>query len=259
MEVPMKRGARVIVAGIVLVLLAAAAFGQGLVWESKLVSNGREMVTQTYYVPKKLKTMSGAGGDFAIIRIDQEKLYNVNAKDSTYSVMTFDELEQMSKKMNAQMDQLQGQMKDMPEEQRKMMEKMLGDKMSGSKKEPKIDVVRTGEKKTISGFACSRYSVKRDGKEEISVWVTQDVKSYAAMKQDMLEQTKRMSAMTPSGFKGLIEAMQKIDGFPIETDMGTMMKTTVTKVTTKPLAASEFEVPAGFTQVENKRLKDMRD
>ncbi len=247
----MRSIARAIVGVTTMSLLAAAAFGQGMTWDSNIVSNGREMVTHTYYVPKKLKTVNDQEGDFNIIRLDQEKVYTVRAKEKTYSVMTFAEIEQMGKKMNAQMEQLQKQMKDMPEEQRKMMEKMLGGKTPGAQKEPKIEVIKTGEQKTINGFACRHYSVLRDGKEEISLWVTSDVKGFAAMKQDFMEQSRRMSAMTPGGFKGIVEAMQKVDGFPIETEMGDMMKTTVTKVDMKTVASSEFEVPAGFTRVEN--------
>jgi hypothetical protein len=154
------------------------------------------------------------------------------------------------------MDDLQKQMKDMPAEQRKMMEKMLGANMPGAKKDPKIEVIKTGEKKTIGGYACTRYSVKQDGKEELSLWVTPDVKSFASMRQDMLEQTKRMSAMVPGGMKGIAEAMQKVDGFPIVTEMGTIMKSTVTKIEMKTVAASEFEVPAGYTKIENKMLEE---
>ena len=251
----MKSAARAIVGVVTMSLLATVAFGQGMTWDSNIVSNGHEMVTHTYYVPKKLKTVNDQNGDFHIIRIDQDKVYTVHTKEKTYSVMTFAEIEQMGKQMNAQMEQLQKQMKDMPEEQRKMMEKMLGGKAPGAQKEPKIEVIKTGEQKSINGFACNRYSVISDGKEEISLWVTPDVKGFAAMKQDFMEQGKRMAAMTPGGFKGIVEAMQKVDGFPIETEMGTMMKTTVTKVEMKTVASSEFEVPAGFTKVENKKFE----
>jgi GLPGLI family protein len=251
----MKSAARAIVGVVTMSLLATVAFGQGMTWDSNIVSNGHEMVTHTYYVPKKLKTVNDQNGDFHIIRIDQDKVYTVHTKEKTYSVMTFAEIEQMGKQMNAQMEQLQKQMKDMPEEQRKMMEKMLGGNMPGAQKEPKIEVTKTGEQKSINGFACNRYIILRDGKEEISLWVTPDVKGFAGMKQDLMEQTRRMSGVTPSGFKGLVEAMQKVDGFPIETEMGTMMKTTVTKVDMKTVASSEFEVPAGFTKVENKILE----
>jgi len=251
----MKSIARVIGVVAIASLLSAAAFGQGMTWDTKTVSNGHEMVAHTYYVPKKLKTVTDQTGEFTIIRIDQEKIYNVKPQDKTYSVVTFAEVEQMGKKMSAQMDDLQKQMKDMPAEQRKMMEKMLGANMPGAKKDPKIEVIKTGEKKTISGYACTRYSVKQDGKEEVSLWVTPDVKSFASMRQDMLEQTKRMSAMVPGGMKGIAEAMQKVDGFPIVTEMGTIMKSTVTKIEMKTVAASEFEVPAGYTKVENKVLE----
>jgi len=70
-----------------------------------------------------------------------------------------------------------------------------------------------------------------------------------------MEQTKRMASMTPGGLKGIVEAMQKIDGFPIETDMGTMMTSTVTKVEMKTVGASEFEVPAGYTKVDSKLME----
>lgn len=248
----MKSIARVIGVVAIVLLFSAVGFSQGVVWDTKRVSNGHEFVTHTYYVPKKLKTVSDQGGEFTILRIDQEKIYNVKPKEKTYSVVTFDELEQMGKEMNSQMADLQKKMKDMPAEQRKMMEKMLGSNMPGANKESKVEVVKTGEKKTINGFACQRFSVKEDGKEVMSLWVTPEVKAFAAMKQDMMEQSKRMAAMTPGGLKGLSEAMQKIDGFPIETQMGDMMKSTVTKVEMKTVAESEFEVPAGYTKVENK-------
>jgi GLPGLI family protein len=248
----MKRIARVIGVVAIVSLLSAVAFGQGVVWDTKSVSNGHEIVTHTYYVSKKLKTVSDQGGEFTILRIDQQKIYNVKPKEKTFSVMTFDDLEQMGKQMNAQMAELQKKMKDMPADQRKMMEKMMGSNMPGANKEPKVEVIKTGEKKTINGFACQRYSVKQDGEEAVSLWVTPDVKAFAAMKQDMMEQSKRMAAMTPGGLKGLSEAMQKIDGFPIETEMGDLMKSTVTKVEMKTVADAEFEVPAGYTRVERK-------
>ena len=249
----MKSVARAIVLCASVTLPVALVFGQGMTWDSKITSNGHEMVTHTYYVPKKIKTVGDTSGDFTIIRIDQEKIYNVQTKDKTYSVMTFAELEQMGKQMNAQMEQVQKQMKDMPEEQRKMMEKMLGNKMPGAA-DAKIEVSNTGEKKTISGFSCTKFVVKRDGKEELTLWVTPDIKAFAAMRQDLTEQTKRMASMTPGGLKGIVEAMQKIEGFPIETEMGTMMTSTVTKVEMKTVGASEFEVPAGYTKVDSKLL-----
>jgi GLPGLI family protein len=252
----MKSIVRVFVVALVVSVLGAAAFGQGVVWQTKIVANGHEMTTHTCYLPKKLKTTNEGGDDFSIIRLDQEKIYNINGADKTYSVMTFAELEQMGKQMNARMDELQKQMKDMPEEQRKMMEKMMGSSMPGAKKDPKIEVIKTGEKKTINGFACSHYKVTQDGKEAISLWVTPDVKAYAAMKQDMAEQSKRMAALTPGGLKGLTEAMLKVDGFPIETEMGTLMKSTVLKIEAKSVSASEFEVPAGYKLVKNKMQEE---
>jgi GLPGLI family protein len=253
----MKNIVRLCVVALAVSMLAAVAFSQGVVWESKIVANGHEMTSTTSYLPKKLKNVGSTSKEYTIMRLDQEKLYNVNTEEKTYSVITFAELEEVSKKMNAKMDEAQEKMKSLPEEQRKMMEKMMGGALGG-KKDSKIDVKKTGEKKTISGFPCSRYSVTQDGKEVISLWVTPEVKAFAAMKQDMADQSKRMAALAPGGLKGLSEAMTKIDGFPIQTEMGSMVTTTVTKVETKAVNPSEFEVPAGFKQVSNKLQESLK-
>ena len=50
----------------------------------------------------------------------------------------------------------------------------------------------------------------------------------------------------------LLEAMKKIDGFPLETTMGAGVTMQVTKVEQRPIPESEFTVPAGYTKVPSK-------
>ena len=232
---------------VLMAVFVAAGYGQGMYWESTITipgQNQKEKLVKTFYLPKKLKTASEGESEYKIIRIDQEKMYSVNPVEKTYSEMTFAQIEASSKQAEQQVAKLQEQMKDMPAEQRKMMEKMLGANTPG-KTEPKYEVTKIGEKKVINGFTCTRYSMKQNEKEIASLWVTQDVKGFAAMRQDMMEQIRRMSML-----KGLAEAMSKLDGFLIEMDMTQGVKTLVTKVEQRAIAASEFEVPAGFTKVE---------
>jgi hypothetical protein len=232
---------------VLVAVVVAAGYGQGMYWESTVTIPGqdqKEKLMKTFYLPKKMKTTSEGENEYVIIRIDQEKLYSVNPADKTYSETTFAQIEAFSKQMDGQMAKLQEQMKDMPAEQRKMMEKMLGANAPG-KTETAYDVVRTGEKKVISGYACIRYSMKQNEKEIASLWVTQELTGFAAMRQDMIEQVRRMSVL-----KGLGEAMKKVDGFPIEMDMAQGVKTLVTKVEHRSIAASEFEIPQGYTKVE---------
>jgi hypothetical protein len=240
---------------LMMVLLAAvfvaAGYGQGMYWESTITipgQNQQEKLMKTFYLPKKMKTISEGENEYRIIRIDQEKVYSVNVAEKTYSEMTFAEIEASGKQTEQQMAKLKEQMNAMPAEQRKMMEKMLGANTPG-KTEATYKIVKTGEKKIVSGFACTRCSMMQNEKEIASLWVTQDVKGYAAMRQDMMEQIRRMSML-----KGLAEAMSTLDGFPIEMDMTQGVKTLVTKVEHRAIAASEFEIPAGFTKVEQSTI-----
>lgn len=232
---------------VLVAVFVAAGYGQGMYWESTITIPGqdqKEKLMKTFYLPKKMKTTSEGEIEYVIIRIDQEKLYSVKPAEKTYSEMTFAQIEAAGKQAEEQMAKLQEQMKSMPAEQRQMMEKMLGANMPG-KTGATYEVVKTGEKKVISGFACTHYTMKQNDKEIASLWTTQDVKGFAAMRQDMMEQIRRMSML-----KGLAEAMTKVDGFPIKMDMTQGVKTLVTKVEPRTIAASEFEVPAGFTKTE---------
>ncbi len=243
--------------------LAVGAFSQGLYWESK-TSGGplpNEQLSTMYYAPKMFKHVpTGEDREIMIVRLDKEIVYTVNPKDKTYSEMTFAELEkfvqQAMSKSDEKMAAFREKMKNMPEEQRKMMEKMMGDKMPGQAKEGSLDVKNAGEKKTIGGYSCTRYVVSREGKEQMEFWTTKDVKAFDSMRKDFEEYTKRMSAMNPMIGKGYFEAIRKIEGFPMETKMGDIVSD-VTKIEKRSIPASEFEVPAGYTKVKSKLEEQM--
>ncbi len=240
----------ILVIGLVAVF-AMTTFGQGMYWESATTIGGKEgktMMGKSYYAPKMMKVTQG-DEDFIIFRFDQQKLYTVKPDNKTYNVMTFAELESAGKRMSAEMAKLDEQMKNMPEEQRKMMEQMMGDRMPGKKKPHSYQVKKTGEKKMISGYACAKYVVTDNGKETMSLWVTPDVKGFAAMRADMMEQTRRMAEFNEAMGGGMVEAMAKIDGFPMAMDMSKQMSTVVTKLEQRSIPASEFEVPAGYKEV----------
>ncbi|HET6272967.1 MAG TPA: DUF4412 domain-containing protein, partial [Bacteroidota bacterium] len=59
--------------------------------------------------------------------------------------------------------------------------------------------------------------------------------------------------------KGLAEGMKKVDGFPIQTEMGQGITTLVTKVEKRSTPASEFTVPAGYKKVDSKMMEGMEE
>ena len=257
---------RRIVSVVVALFVAVIAHSQGVYWESATSGGAlgdRVISSQSYYMPHKFKTTTMDMGNVLIVRLDTKMIYQIDPNEKTYSETTFDEWEAqmkaMGQKMDAQMDDLRKKMEEMPEEQRKMMEQMMGAQMAGKKgKEAKLEVKKTGESKKIAGFGCTKYSVTSDGKETIALWTTKDLKGYDAMRKDMEEFTSRVVTSDLQGMKSYAEAIKKVDGFPMQTDMQGGMKVEVTKVERKDVAANEFEVPGGYTKVPPKTM-DKKD
>lgn len=235
-----------------LVLAAAGtAFGQGLYWESTTTvpqAGGKVTMGKNYAMPKMFKYDGDA--TILIIRMDREKIYTVNAEKKTYTEMTFAEMEAFANKMKSQMggvkDQLREKLKDLPPEQRKLMEEKMGAYMQNAPTDQKVDLKLTGEQKVIAGHPCKKYSASQAGKELASFWVASDVRGFDNMRKDWMEFSKRMVSM--SGMSALADAYQKIDGFPMETDAAGGVTSVVTKVENRSTPAGEFEVPSGYTR-----------
>ena len=230
-------------------LLAGSAFSQGLYWESTTTGGplgDKGNVSQNFAMPKMFKVVNPTM--VMILRMDQEKIYNVDPAKKTYSEMTFAEMEAYAKKAGDKMAAFREKIKNLPPDQRKQMEGMAG--LMGGAEAP-VEVSATGEKKTIAGFACTRYLMKRGDKEMMTLWVTKDVTGFDNLRKDLMEFGKRTAALT--NMSGLSEAYQKIDGFPMETEMDMMGKMTmvVTKVEKRSTPAGEFSVPAGYTKTDS--------
>jgi GLPGLI family protein len=247
-------------------LLTVPVFAQGFYWESMRSSSlmGDASETAKYsYAGKKFKVVNGENGNATILRLDKEVMIMLNAKEKTYWEMTFADMEKRGTKTGAQSDkrtaELQERLKNMPEERRKIIEQMMGSKMQGTKEESKLEVVKSGDTKKISGYMCTKYVVNRDGKEVLTVWVTKGVKGFEAIRKEMDEFRERTAVMNPGMRDGVMQQLKNIDGFPMQTEMGDMLKEVVTKVERRSIAASEFEIPEGYEKVESPMMRGKED
>lgn len=238
---------------VVAVAWAAPVWGQGLYWETNNTGGpGGSQTARFWAVAKKMK-IAGDDGHVVIVRTDQEKLISIDEKKKTYWEMPFSQLEAMSKDMQAQMDtalaQMKDKLKDMPPEQRAMVEKMMG-KMKGGepgKGAPQVEVKKTGETKTVIGYSCAKYVATEDGKPLLTAWTTTAVKEFAPLRADFVALQRRLNETNRAFRSGMAEAYAKIDGFPMETQMGDVTST-VTKLEPRDIPAGEFGPPAGFTK-----------
>jgi len=196
-----------------------------------------------------MKHVNADDQDFIVLRLDKEKIISVDTRKKTYWEETFAEMEKSMKaassKMDKQMAEMQEQMKNLPEEQRKMMEGMFGKQ---GEKSGNMEMKKSGETKTINGFSCTKYEAREGEKALLTMWATKDVKGFEPLRKDYEALSRRMTAMNPTFMKDLIDAMFKIEGFPVQTEWSGMT-TTVTKVEQRSTPESEFAVPSGYKKV----------
>jgi hypothetical protein len=240
--------------------IVVASYAQGVFWEATTTGSMKSdeaKVSQFYYMPKKLKVVDIGDDIVVILRLDKELMIVMNTKEKTYWEMTFAEMEEMVKGAGMQMDaatrEMEKQMAGLSKEQQEMMKKMMGSRKP--KEMAKIEVSRSGESKTIGGYRCTKYILERGGEEVGVVWATRDMKEFEVMRKDMEEFGKRMGAMGAKESIGVEEAINAIEGFPIQTEMADGEKTVVTKVEGRSTPASEFEVKAGFKKEESPMKK----
>lgn len=253
-----------------MLFIAASAVAQGLYTMSKMeggMMGGR--TSESYLMPKKFKvvehhTADAAASSIMIIRLDKEVVWTIDPLKRTYSEMTFGEIEGMMKKasgkMDAAMEKMKKEMAGMSDEQRKMVEQMMGNKMPGMQaNSTPVRVENTGERKTISGFSCTKYVAKQGDNTIMTLWTTRDVRGFDELRKDWEEFSRRWAAMMPRFGKEMAETYKQIEGFPIQTDLGHGVTTTVTKVERRATPASEFEIPSGYTKVESEMKKGMKE
>jgi hypothetical protein len=249
---------RLVIITVLILTALTLTFGQGLYWESTStisVMGDKTTHSMTWYMPGMIKQQSPDEHLTTLILLDKQLIITANDKDKTYTEMTFEEMEASMKRVGGILDEkmkkMEEAMKDMPEEQRKMVQQMMGGKLPGNAKGGAIEV-KKGTSKTVSGFACTEYQVTKDGNDFMTVWATKDVKEYDATKKDLREFSNRMAAMIPMVGTSVAEGMKKIEGFPIQMEIDGKMKTIVTKLEKRTTPAKDFEIPTGYTKVTKK-------
>lgn len=244
------------------VLGTGVVAGQGLYWESVTkvpAANGEEIQTASYYRPHMFKQTSEHAA--MVLRLDKEMFYQINNESKQYAEMTLEEMEGLAKRTSAEMqkrmDELKKQLESLPAEQRESTKKMMESQGAVWNPDAKIEVSKTNEKKTMVGYSCVKYVLKEDGKEFGSIWTTIGVPGYGSMQKDMKEFGRRMASQLLMKGGQLAAAMEKVEGFPIQTTIYGMT-TTVTKVEKKNIAAGEFDIPAGYVKVSQEDLMEQR-
>jgi hypothetical protein len=226
--------------------------------------------TQKVWVEKdKIRMDISAEGRkaFFIYRKDKDAIFTVDPANKSYVEMTRADAQKVGEHMQEMRAKMQEAMKNMPPEQRAMMEKMMGGEAPpATEPAAKIEYRKKGKGK-VGSRAVTEYEVLRSGEKTAKAYVTEfgdfqlSRDDFAVIKDLMafyqsLAQNLKIGAMAQLGDIDLYQDMDAFPGFPVRMvalDAAGKEKTRVDIAGVKKgsVAASQFEVPAGF---ERKKL-----
>ncbi len=227
---------------------------------SNVTTNGKPAGTQTQYISSDHIRSSHPSGTEIIINLKTGVMTNINDSKKTYYDVTKQDLENMQAKMNEKMNDP------------KMKQAMAAMQGMSSSMAAAAEVKKTGVTRKVAGFACEEWIITMSAMMTMTECVTNDIKypvqSWTALMEFNESMRKTMSGFGPAAKSGadLAEKMKSIHGFPVATstviDAGvTKMTNTseVTEVRHTPIPESTWQVPAGFTKVDNPMAKAFQD
>jgi hypothetical protein len=236
----------------------ASAASDDLTIVSKHTQDGKPAGTSTSYLGSDHVRMGAAEGHETIVDLKTGVMTTLDGKKKTYYTVTKQDMEQMAAKLKEKMND--------PETKKAMeaMAQMTAGMATSS------DVKKTGVTRTVAGFRCEEWAITMGGVSTIKECVTSDlqypVRSFAAYKEFSESMKSVMSGFGPMAKSGaeLAEKMKAIKGYPVATSsvievMGHRISTEneVTDVRHGSIPDSTWEIPAGYTKVENPMLKSL--
>ena len=238
------------------VATTAAAASDDLTIVSSHTDNGKPGPTTTSYMASDHVRMASGDGQESLVDLKTGVMTMLDGKKKTYYTITKQDLEQLKVKMQERMND---------PEMKKGMEMMgkMSEGMAGS-----IDVKKTGETRTVAGFRCDEWVITMNTFTTMKECVTSELQypahAFEAYKDYSESMAKMMSGFAPMAKSGaeLAEKMKAMKGYPVATSMKmdvmgqkTTSETEVTEVRKGSIPASAWEIPAGYTKIENPMLK----
>ena len=201
---------------------------------------------------------------------DHVRVVQGDGRKKQYFVVTRQDMDQLKARIQQQanspeMQRAQEQMKNMPPEVQKRMQAAMGGLVSS------VTVQKTGATRKIAGYTCENWTVAlgQISKTEqcLSTELPLPVHAWDAYRDFANSMLSMMSAMGPlaKGFSEMREKMKDMKGYPLAVTTTTTMMGRPTATTTEvveirrgPVPASAWQVPAGYTKVDNPMTKGRR-
>jgi hypothetical protein len=173
---------RILQVGVLAVALAATC-NAGLLIVEKTVKLGERGTNGTSRISAgqenlKVESTGENGAQVMLYKGSEETLYIADLKKGSYMKLSKQQLEQMMNQVGDQMAQMKAmmeeQLKNVPPEQRAMVEKMMMGKMGnmGGSEPEKIVYRKVSSGETIGKWKCDKYEQFQGEKKLADVWTT---------------------------------------------------------------------------------------
>jgi hypothetical protein len=231
-----------------------------------LSSNGATTTIDTWAQNgmMRVETHPSNSAPRATMIFKNDTIYAINHEDKSYYAMDRESMQRVAAQLNPALQMLQERMKDMTPEQRAQMEKMMGGRLPNGVGEPekKSEIKRTTRTDKVGGYNCTYVQVLEDDvlTDEMCVTPSSAIKGseelvttankMAGVMRDM------MSTMDAPWLKQMadkqVQNFAALGGIPMRSRHFNggepQSETTLASIKSEAVAASMFEIPAGYTQ-----------
>ena len=219
----------------------------------------------------KMTITSGGNRDKSemIFHGEAREMIVVDHDDKSFMVIDEAMIDSIADQLNGLEAQMREALKDVPPEQRAMVEQMMKGRMPAQAKapaRPKIEFRNTGDHASKNGYPSVKYEATINHRKMQEFWVTDwsnvdggddAVEAFQAM----ADLVKRIRDSMPKfgadedADDNPFEHMQEMDGFPVLTydyasDGSIASESSLRSSTQRAVAAAEFEPPAAYKQRE---------
>lgn len=211
----------------------------------------------------RVETADEGGAQVMIFRADQEVLWILEPAKKVYREMTKADLERMATQVNDMMAQMQERLKNLPPEQRAMVESMMNRGMGGGMptETPSKTVYRkVASNEAVGEWSCDRYEGTRDGEKRWDVWtagwseVGLSADAFAAF-QGLSEFFSTLSQQFGDDMLQVGPGLeQAYEGLPVRRisyrDGSPHMRHEITEIADESVDDGAFIVPTDYTKLD---------
>lgn len=223
-------------------LLASNVAAAGVAFEIEVIDrmSGTTDTSEAIVSDGNLKlgvaSSDGAPDNDMIFRGDRREMLVIDHERKSYAVIDSATIAEIGGKVSTAMSQMDAQiqeaLKDVPADQRAMVEQMMKQRMpqqvQAAPEESTSEVRKTGDKGDKNGYPCRRYEVINDGRKVRDLWVTdwdniEGGEETVEVFEDMADFFAELTAAMPSFAQGPglddnpFGHMREIGGFPVVT------------------------------------------